>query len=220
LLVLSLFLWTGRPHQQNAEQLAPVVTSLAKMAKEIVPPEQPPGEWLSLFNGKDREGWEVIGDGKWDVVDGVLKADGKGVGWLASRRSFADFELELQYRLPLRGNSGVFLRARKDAPVDGRDFLEIQLLDDSHYLDMPLNMRNGAVHKEAAPKDTAAVAAERWHRLRIVAEGRTIQVWVNAFRVVFHQTRRPEKAGLLGLQMFRTEVEFRNIRARELAPHP
>jgi serine/threonine protein kinase len=217
LLVLSLF-YAGQSHTTGGNRAEDMVKKLAKMANEFAELEREPGEWLSLFDGKSREGWEVVGEGEWNVVDGILTADGKGVGWLASRRSFADFELELQYRLPIKGNSGVFLRARKDAPVDGSDFLEIQLLDDSHHGDFPPITRNGALFNEAEPSGAAHGFAERWMRLNVKAEGQTIRVWIDGSPVLFHQTRRPEKSGRIGLQMFDTPVEFRNIRARELSP--
>src|SRR5262249_14578093 len=151
--------------------------------------EWPSGEWLSLFNGKDLEGWEVVGEGKWSAVDHILTADGSGVGWLASKRSFADLELELEYRLPTRGNSGVFLRARKDAPVDGRDFLEIQLQDDASYPDAPAETLTGAVLNEAAPDARLGFTPSgQWAKLRVRAEGQRIQVWVNGTPLLDHQT--------------------------------
>ena len=70
--------------------------------------------WKSLFNGKDLTGWEAIGgparNGKSD--DGVLSCGGgMGHAWLSTTDQYKNFELELEFRLPPGGNSGVFLRA-------------------------------------------------------------------------------------------------------------
>jgi hypothetical protein len=66
-----------------------------------------------LFNGKDLNGWQVIGNSldSWQVKDSILYTEGKGGGWLSSTEEYADFKLELEFRIPEGGNSGVFLRA-------------------------------------------------------------------------------------------------------------
>jgi hypothetical protein len=213
------WLSNGEPVTKPNTRAEAMLQRIAKMANEMAKPDRPAGEWFSLFNDRDLEGWEVVGKGKWSVVDGILRADGSGTGWLASKRSFDELELELEYRLPQKGNSGVFLRARKDAPVDGRDFLEIQLQDDASYPDASADTLTGAVFKEAAPLATRRfMPPAHWAKLRVRATGQRIQVWVGEVPLLDHYTQRPEKSGLLGLQMFGTPVEFRNIRVSELLP--
>src|SRR5262245_10423319 len=87
--------------------------------------------WTPLFNGKDLEGWEAV-DGpmsSWKVEDGVLFCSGGGGGWLSTKKEYQNFEVELEFRVPAGGNSGVFLRA----PHQGNPAfagMEVQLLDD------------------------------------------------------------------------------------------
>jgi serine/threonine protein kinase len=219
LAFLVVSLWLGRPDRQSADQVGPAIKKLAEIAKEFAQQEGPEQEWISLFNGKDLAGWEKLGEGKWTVVNGILKGDGKGIGWLATKRTFADLELELVYHLSYRGDSGVFLRARKDAPVDGRDFLEIQLRDDANYPGAAANTLTGALLNEAAPVAMGRFfPAGQWAKLRVRAEGQRIRVWVDGVPLLDHPTQRGEKSGLLGLQMLSTPVEFRKIRVRELSP--
>src|SRR5512138_309959 len=88
--------------------------------------------WTKLFNGKDLEGWEPVGNGVWTVLaDGTLvgQRDLINTGprkewiekdrfrgwldtqaWLYTRRDFGEFELHLEYWLRVGGNSGVSLR--------------------------------------------------------------------------------------------------------------
>jgi type 1 glutamine amidotransferase len=63
------------------------------------------GDFVSLFDGKDLDGWKVPeGDnGHWKVVDGVIDYDAgseaKGDRSLWSEREYGDFVLELDWRL-------------------------------------------------------------------------------------------------------------------------
>src|SRR5699024_11691529 len=66
-------------------------------------------------------GWTRVGGeaGGWHADGGILYTKGggekwkKGVGggWLSTTETYDDFKLQLEYRLPEGGNSGVFLRA-------------------------------------------------------------------------------------------------------------
>jgi hypothetical protein len=89
-----------------------------------------------LFNGKNLDGWEVIGDGEWTVLsDGTLvgqriadlrkmmvpgtafKTPQEYSGWMNSqswlytkRNDFSEFDLHLEYWTKTAGNSGVSIR--------------------------------------------------------------------------------------------------------------
>src|SRR5688572_13628417 len=68
------------------------------------------GEWQTLFDGKDLSAWKTYGTPAdapiaWVVENGVL-AWRKGCGNLATRETFRDFELELEWKISPGGNSG------------------------------------------------------------------------------------------------------------------
>ncbi len=88
-----------------------------------------------MFNGKNLNGWEIIGDGQWTVMaDGTLvgqrisdlrKIFGPGGpipaerirGWIdtqswlyTTRNDFGEFDLHLEYWTKTSGNSGVSIR--------------------------------------------------------------------------------------------------------------
>jgi len=68
----------------------------------------------SLFNGKDLSGWEIYGTEKWYVDDGLLICESgpdKQYGYLATNKSFKDFELTIEFKQEANGNSGVFFRS-------------------------------------------------------------------------------------------------------------
>jgi len=93
-------------------------------------------DWKPLFNGKNLDGWEVIGEGQWTVMaDGTLLGQRIGdlrkmltpggplptpqqfKGWVdtqswlyTKRNDFGEFDLHLEYWTKTTGNSGVSIR--------------------------------------------------------------------------------------------------------------
>jgi len=85
------------------------------------------GQWESLFNGADLEGWTVrclASDREksyWGVEDGCIICNSMGdrehnYVWLCSVREFSDFKLKLKFQVfkESDGNSGVQFRSRYD----------------------------------------------------------------------------------------------------------
>src|SRR5262249_2859012 len=152
-----------------------------------------------------------------------------GKGWLMFEREYADFELELEYKLPTAGNSGVLVHAWPDGSPDSAQFLEIQLLDDDApaFRGLEATRKTGGVYGGISPKPPAKAPANEWNKLRIRSVGRQLAVQVNGQQVVDanldqysdHFDRMPglkRDHGRIGLQTFGTLAEFRNIRVREL----
>ena len=75
------------------------------------PPEK---GFVSLFDGKSLDGWEIMNGGMFSVENDVIKLD-RGRGWLRSDKQYKDFVLKLELRfLKKNQDSGVFLRASKE----------------------------------------------------------------------------------------------------------
>lgn len=186
--------------------------------------------WTPLFNGRDLSGWEVAhGEaGSWFVENGLLVTNGSGDGWLSTTREYSDFEIELSYKLPPYGNSGLFLRT----PRDGNPAyvgLEIQILDDDDpgYKELQPYQYTGSVYGVVPSKRGHSFPPWEWQTMRVRYEGHKIRVWLNDFEVTNadlsafisladHPGIR-QKQGFIGLQNHSTRVEFRNIRIRELS---
>ena len=66
----------------------------------------PPEGFRALFNGKDLTGWRP--NVHWSAKDGELLFEGKG-GDLYHTEDFANFVLLVDWKVPEKGNSGVFL---------------------------------------------------------------------------------------------------------------
>ncbi|HLW66271.1 MAG TPA: family 16 glycoside hydrolase, partial [Gemmataceae bacterium] len=181
---------------------------------------------VSLFNGKDLTGWKVLGHPGWTIKDGVLIGETAAPrGWLMSDKDYADFELSLEYMQSAGGNSGVFLRAWPEGPVNGDQFMELQLIDDSKVADP--KARTGALFDVLAPSPPPKATINQWHRLDIRLLTRQLQVNFDGQKILAtnlddHRdlfSRIPglnKTAGRIGLQLYPGRIEFKNIRVREL----
>jgi hypothetical protein len=185
------------------------------------------GGWRSLFDGKSLDAWNPIGSAKWRVEDGVIvggqDGDPKRSGLLATKESFKDFEIELEFMIDEHGkyNSGVYIR--NDPNTAGRTGYQV-------------NIGRGAAEEYCAglytdhwlakgdEKDTIRKKLD-WNKMRILAKGAHFEVELNGQKVVdFTDPKPPEKwlqKGVIGLQTYGAEnhsgwVKFRNIRIREL----
>jgi hypothetical protein len=192
-----------------------------------------PAGFTALFNGKDLTGWKVY-NGKlsaWgaDPKEGLLFVKGGGGGWLMTEKEYADFELTLEYKVPVNGNSGVALRA----PLRGhtsKDGMEIQILDDNGpaYKKLKPWQYTGSIYGVVPPSKRVTRPAGKWNRMRIVARGRRVSVEVNGTKVVDanlddykekHAKEHPgilRRKGHLGLQSHDGRVEFRSLFVKPL----
>ena len=178
--------------------------------------------WLELFNGKDLTGWKTMGVNGWTVENGVLlgKTATGDNGWLMSDREFTDYELELEYKIGPGSNSGIFLRAWPEGNISGSEFREIQLLDDEApaFASMGADRRTGSLFGLVAPQTAPKVPANQWHRVRVHLQGQQLQLTINDIAVLKHTLTDLRPSGRIGLQLYPTQVEFRNIRVRPLGP--
>jgi hypothetical protein len=93
---------------------------------------QPKG-YRPLFNGKDLTGWEIRGDGKWDVISGGVLVGQRDIdpkslapgkrfktepeflmwlnhqAWLYTKDNFTEYDLHVEFWTKEHGNSGISL---------------------------------------------------------------------------------------------------------------
>ncbi len=186
--------------------------------------------WRSLFNGKDLSGWKSVqgNPAVWKAEDGVLLCEGEGGGWLSTKDEFDNFDLELEFRVPPGGNSGVFLRAphQNDPAYAG---MEIQVLDDyaPEYADLKPTQYTGSIYDVVPAKPRVTKKAGEWQKMQIVCDGRTVKVTLNGTPIVNanldeHKDKLPTHPGLarttgyLGLQNHGSKLEYRNLKIRPL----
>ena len=188
----------------------------------------PSTEAKSLFDGKTLDGWE--GDTKvWRVVDGVIVGGSmqgnKQNEFLASKDSYKDFVLKLEYKLVgTEGfiNSGVQIRSRRiDKPANemkgyqadiGKGFSGC-LYDESRRNKMLIKADDAVIQKAEKPGD--------WNVYEIRCEGPRVVLKINGTQTIDYteEDKTLEQEGLIGLQIHggaKSEVSVRNITIEEL----
>lgn len=176
-----------------------------------------------LFNGRDLTGWVQMHGGEWTIEDGVLigrngtnwstNPEVSG-SWLRTARPYGDFELELEYAISPRGNSGIHFRSALEKNPSFTGY-EMQIADDAGR--EARKSGTGALYDVVAPTRNAGKPAGEWNRVRITCQGRRIRVTLNGEQIVDFEGNRSTR-GYIGLQNHdtRSVVKFRNIRLREL----
>lgn len=194
----------------------------------------------ALFAKDSLEGW-VTGDGKpaqagrWTMENGVLTRAKLGAGDLWSAESFADFELDFEWRVTKGANSGVKYRVLKQggSPLG----FEYQVLDDAVHRDgkKPTTSAGALYHVIAPSPDKVLKPVGEWNQGRIVVKGRHIEHWLNGTKVVDVTSEGPEwdaavakskyaknaaygreASGPIVIQDHGDEVSFRNLIIRKL----
>ena len=188
--------------------------------------------FTSLFNGKNLDGWKLVGGvGPGYVVEGdkiVCPPDGGGN--LFTEKEYANFVLRLEFKVSPGGNNGIGLRApyEGDAAYQG---MEIQVLDDPapQYKDIRPAQHCGSIYGVFAAKQGALKPAGEWNSYEITANGRHVSIRLNQTMVIDADLdtvtdaellkQHPglaRRAGHVGFLGHRSHVEFRNIRIKEL----
>jgi hypothetical protein len=149
------------------------------------------GSWRPLLPGDDLSawrGWESDGIPQgWRLKDGMLTKDGE-VDDLVTKQEFANFELELEWKIGEAGNSGIFYRGTREYDHIYWSGPEYQLLDDAHAPDgkSPLTSAASAYALYGPPPGIVKPAAE-WNKTRIVVSGAHVEHWLNGKKVVEYE---------------------------------
>ncbi|HID05641.1 MAG TPA: DUF1080 domain-containing protein, partial [Armatimonadetes bacterium] len=126
-------------------------------------PVPPPKGAIVLFNGSNLSNW-IHPDGspaRWRLVDGAMEVFG---GSIRTKQEFGDFQLHIEFWLPLmanrrgqgRANSGVYLHG----------LYEIQVLDSYNNETYPTGMC-AAIYGQKPPDKNVAKPPETWQTFDI-----------------------------------------------------
>lgn len=132
----------------------------------------------ALFNGKNLDGWEPIGDpskSHWVVENGELVNEEHGAN-LKTTRKFDDFKLHFEVNCPDDANSGVYLRGR----------YELQL----EYVKAgtePPERSMGSIYGRIAPSVELPRKPGQWETFDVTLAGRTLTVARNGVTTIDHK---------------------------------
>jgi len=188
--------------------------------------------WVSLFNGKDLQGWKNYGEEKWTVANGELLGEQvtKAYGYLGTEKSYKDFELTLKFKCEGSGNSGLFYHSS----LEGVDIKGIQVEIEPRPRmkecpgPEPGGTCTGGLYESAGrgwlikPTQEAEAAMKRseWNDMRVVVKGARTQSWVNSVLAVDYTDPSPKYLdGIVALQLHsggEGRMRFKDIKVREL----
>jgi hypothetical protein len=179
----------------------------------------------------------------WSWQDGtiVCRPGPNEYGWLRAPIELDDFILSIEWKVPRRGNTGIFLRARHvtwtiPPSIQGklkvatlgldwpsRTGLELQATDDSGQAN---KYSSGSLYRHVAPQSNPTKSAGEWNRYTVRCRGDRVEVWCNGQEVLdtrlseLSTLRHPPLRGYFGLQNHGVGAEFRNIRYLRLSADP
>lgn len=180
--------------------------------------------FVPLFNGKDLEGWE--GDLKlWKVVDGHLVGDSAGIKqneFLATKQSYSDFELRLEFKLHKgSGNSGIQFRSTRDPKSSEVSGYQADI-GEKYWGCLYDEHRRNKVLVQAPPELEKSLKKEDWNSYVIRAVGDHIVLKVNDVTTVdYHEPdEKIARSGMIAVQVHAggpLKIEFRKLRIKDLS---
>lgn len=200
------------------------VIAVPVASAQFVRPNRISSEWVQLFNGKDLAGWQEIGKERWVVENGEILGEGitEEYGYLATEKSYRDFDLSLRFKCEADGNSGVYLHTsfqEGTATVTAGRQIEI---------DRVLGHHTGGLYGDGrgwvawpAPEYETVIRPNDWNDMLIHVEGNRYVVTLNGIQVLDFTYPAPvAQEGLIALQLHsggQGRMRFKDIYLRDLS---
>ncbi|WP_217175555.1 3-keto-disaccharide hydrolase [Coraliomargarita akajimensis] len=214
--------------------------------KNIIPPaealintDQEPDlteGFVSLYNGKDLEGWTPRGgactfEARGEVIVGTC-VQGSPSTYLSTDKDYGDFIFTAELNWVVDGNSGIMFRAQSQAKPD-KEFEHVfgPQCEMEGFRPNSGQMRgwSGGIYGQGyaawiyplwldAHKEARAALKQGWNRITIQAIGDTVKTWVNGVPAANWNDSKFTK-GFIGLQVHsghQGEIHFRNLKIKEL----
>ncbi len=201
--------------------------------------------FVSLFDGKSLDGWEQhSGKAEYRVEDGAVVGKtvaNTGNSFLCTKKKYADFVLEFEFKVAPAMNSGVQFRSNfyveeTTVEIDGKPkkFPADRVFGYQFEIDPSERAYTGGVYDEGRrgwlfdlKKNEAARKAFKqgeWNAARIECRGESIKTWINGVPAADF-TDGLTKEGVIALQVHGIgnktekageEVRWRKLRIKEL----
>jgi len=196
--------------------------------------------WRILFDGSSLDAWrgyksETI-PAAWHITDGTLAKE-TPVADIVSKEEFADFELQLEWKIGEAGNSGIFYRGTEEYDHIYWTAPEYQLLDDEKAADNKTRLTCAGAAYGLYPSPAGHLKpVGDWNSTRIVAKGAHVEHWLNGVKLLEYELWSPDWEAKVKASKFAVwpnygrarkghfalqgdhdgTLAFRNIRVREL----
>ncbi|MEZ4697446.1 MAG: DUF1080 domain-containing protein [Rhodothermales bacterium] len=176
---------------------------------------------VSLFNGKNLDGWTIYGTEKWFVENGELVCESgpdAQYGYLATNEHYKDFDLTLEFLQEADGNSGVFFRSTIEGTKIAGWQAEVAP-PGQHTGGIYESYGRGWLIQPDSTKDDVLKMGE-WNTMRVRAEGDHVTTWLNGVEMIdLTDEKIGEGEGSIALQIHDgggIRVRWRNLEVVEL----
>ena len=173
---------------------------------------------IALIDGeKGMDNWYMTGStANWRAEDGAIQADklvsGKGASVLASKRTFKDHEVYVEFWAADDTNSGVYLRAPDPKTINtASGAYEVQIWDKNPN---PKYATGSLVNVAAV--EPIYKAGGKWNTFEIRAKGAEITVKMNGVTTAHITDAKNTGEGRIGLQFNGGPIKFRKLTVKEL----
>lgn len=213
--------------------------ALANAADNQLTQQEKQAGWQLLFDGKDMSQWRNFKSESlnpaWVIEDGAMTLT-KGGGDLLTKKQYQNFELQIDWKISTKGNSGIFVLADETGQMIYSHAPEIQIIDNEEHPDTEIDSHlAGSIYDLFAAPVAAHKPANSWNYVRIKMQDNHLQVWQNGISttsIVIGSTTwntlvkgskfatwknfATAEQGHIGLQDHGDKVWFKNIKIKEL----
>jgi len=196
-------------NRRDAIRMGLLLTGYSVLARPQLAAAAPAGGFVTLFDGKNLDNFDQIGNANWRIVDGAVQAN-IGNGFLVSKQSYKDFILRVEVWVDEPANSGVFIRAQNPLNMGGGTSYECNIFDTRPDPSYGTGAIVGVAKVDPMPK-----AANKWNVMEIEARGPNMQITFNG-KVTSKGSDGKNPQGRFGLQYGGGIVRFRKVEIRTL----
>ena len=168
--------------------------------------------WTVLFDGKNLDQWNQVGESNWHIVDGDVVADkgGKDAGYLVSKQSYKNFIVRVEFWPSDDANSGIYFRCLDPKKITDRTCYEANIFDQRKDPSYGTGAITRYVEVNPMPK-----AGGKWNIYEVTVNGRDITAVLNG------QTTAKLRNGMfdegpIALQHGAGSIKFRKVEVKPL----
>jgi hypothetical protein len=184
-------------------------TVLSFFGLTMVFAQTPASGWVTLFDGKDLNNFNVVGTANWKLADGMVEAT-SGAGFLVSKETFSNFEIRVEFFVDEGANSGVYMRCQDPTTITDKTCYEANVFDKRP----DQSGRTGAIVHIAKPL-AIVDAGGKWNTYEITAKGPQLIVKLNG-TITAQAEDNKFASGPIALQYMAGTVRFRRVQIRRL----
>lgn len=183
--------------------------------------------WKLLFNGKDLDGWHIYlqphAKPGWSIENGIIKTDFHNGGIrkdLITNGQYKNFELTLEWKISVGGNSGILFDVHEDPKFSETYFTgpEMQVLDNVKAEDnKQANHLAGSLYDLIAADPKFVHPAGEWNTVKIWLKNGHLIFWINDKKVVETQMWNDNWKRLVASSKFKKWPQFATYRQGHIA---